>query len=172
MRQIWVFRPGRPDSHPKGVALTATTPKAITKLNNMIPKRDTEGMHAMKIKTLTLAVVAGLALAASAQAQYITGGQYLNNLSTIAGGYGGWSSANIYQTATGVEVDNAVGASYGGNYNVISTNPNFTQTLNANDTAIQLTITLNGPSPQNFQWFSPGQLVLNDANSPNSGPWY
>ena len=40
--------------------MTAKTPKAETTINDIIPKRDTEGMHAMKIKALTLAVAAGL----------------------------------------------------------------------------------------------------------------
>jgi hypothetical protein len=122
-------------------------------------------LKTMKTKLITLfALAAGLV---SVQAQYITGGQYLQN-ATTGGGYGGWGSATYNYTATGIEVDNAAAGQYGGAYFVINSG---VQTLNAADTELQLTFTLNG-NPANFNWFSPGQLVLNDANSPNSGPWY
>ena len=103
----------------------------------------------------------------SAQAQYITGGQYLQN-ATTTGGYGGWGSATYNYTSTGIEVDNATSGEYGGAYFVINSG---VQTLNPDDTELLLTFTLNG-DPTQFNWFSPGQLVLNDANSPNSGPFY
>jgi hypothetical protein len=105
----------------------------------------------------------------SAQAQYMTGGQYLS-FDTSGGGYLGWANppTTIMNTPTGIEIDTAVGG-YGGCYFVIA-GANV-QTLNPADTQIKLTLTLNG-DPNNFVWFSPGQLVLNDNNAPNAGPWY
>lgn len=103
----------------------------------------------------------------SAHAQYITGGQYLQN-ATTSGGYGGWASATYNYTSTGIEVDNATAGQYGGAYFPITSG---VQTLNPADTELILMFTLNG-NPANFNWFSPGQLVLNDANTPNSGPFY
>ena len=138
----------------------------------------------MKLNTPTrqlvtaLAVVGALALASSTQAQYITGGQYLDNVSAPSP-YGGWSSATILQTPTGIEVQAPVGGGYGGAYFVI--NGPAVQTLNPADTQVQLTITINGDvSPSTpYVYFSPGQLVLNDDlplptqfnyNMPYSGP--
>lgn len=126
----------------------------------------------MKIKSMfqlryALTVFAA-ATGLSAQAQYITGGQYLQNTTAPGPGYGGWGSATFNYTSTGIEVDNAVSGQYGGAYFVINSG---TQTLNPADTLLELTFTLNG-DPTQFNWFSPGQLVLNDANSPSTGPWY
>jgi len=135
----------------------------------------------MKRRGLTkqsLAVLAGLALAVSTQAQYITGDQYLDNVAN-GGAYGGWSGATITQTPTGIEVQAPVSGGYGGCYFTI--NGPAVQTLNANDTQVQLTITINGDvSPSTpYVYFSPGQLVLNDDlplptafyyNEPYSGP--
>lgn len=118
----------------------------------------------LKFALTAFATAAGLI---SAQAQYITGGQYLQN-ATTGGGYGGWGSATYTYTSTGIDVGNATSGQYGGAYFVINSG---TQTLNASDTQLLLTFTLNG-DPTQFNWFSPGQLVLNDANTPNSGPWY
>jgi len=114
-----------------------------------------------------LAVVAGLTFAGSTQAQYITGGQYLNNVSAPSA-YGGWAGATITQTPTGIEVQTPDNTDYGGAYFVI--NLPAVQTMNTNDTAVQLTITINGDvSPSTpYVYFSPGQLVLND----NVGPYY
>jgi hypothetical protein len=117
----------------------------------------------MKLKALTkqsvtvLAVVAGLTLAVSTQAQYITGGQYLQN-ATTGGGYGGWSSATFTYTPTGIEVQAPVSGGYGGAYFVINSG---VQTINPAATEVQLTLTVNG-DPNPYIWFSPGQLVLND----------
>ena len=138
----------------------------------------------MKRKALTkhvvrlLAVAAGLTLAASSQAQYITGGQYLNNV-TLNGTYGDWTGATINQTATGIEVQAPSAGGYGGANFVI--NAGNVQTMNAADTEVQLTITINGDvSPSTpYVYFSAGQLVLNDDlppptqfnyNEPYSGP--
>src|ERR1700691_5260698 len=49
----------------------------------------------------------------SAQAQYITGGQYLQN-ATTSGGYGGWAGAAYNYTSTGIEVQSADNSDYGG----------------------------------------------------------
>ena len=135
----------------------------------------------MRLKVLTkqlLAVVAGLALAISTQAQdYATGDQYLDNL-TPTGPYPGWTgtpnppAAMVTVGATGVEVVNPVANGYGGEY--FSANTPATVS-NPNDTELQLTVTVNG-NPNNYQWFSPGQLVINDSsgiyyyNMPYSGP--
>jgi PEP-CTERM motif len=118
----------------------------------------------LKYALTAFATAAGLL---SAHAQYITGGQYIQN-TTTSGGYGGWASATYAYTPTGIEVDNAASGQYGGAYFVINSG---TQTLNADDTQLLLTFTLNG-DPTQFNWFSPGQLVINDANTPNGGPWY
>ena len=114
----------------------------------------------MKRRALTkqlLAVVAGLALAASTQAQYITGGQYLQNVSA-GGTWGSWPSGTITYTPTGIEVQAPVSGGYGGGYFVINSG---VQTLNANDTAVQLTLTVNG-DPNAYAWFSTSPLTLND----------
>jgi hypothetical protein len=122
----------------------------------------------MKLKAITkqlvtmLAVTAGLSLAGSTQAQYITGGQYLQN-ATTGGGYGGWASATYNYTATGIEVQTPDITDYGGAYFVINSG---TQTLSTSDTEVQLTFTVNG-NPANYAWFSPGQLVLNDYETPS-----
>ena len=112
----------------------------------------------MKHLVTVLAVAAGLTLGASTQAQYITGGQYLSDV-TPSGSYGGWAGATFTQTPTGIEVQAPVSGGYGGAYFVI--NAGSVQTLNAADTQVQLTLTVNG-DPNNYVWFSPGQLVLND----------
>jgi len=134
----------------------------------------------MKRRALTkqlLVVVAALTLAISTQAQYITGSQYLNNV-TPSGPYGAWAAAGatISQTPTGIEVQAPTNGGYGGCNFVISNS--FVQTMNAADTQVQLTITVNG-NINNWVYFSPGQLVLNDDlppptaffyNQPYSGP--
>ncbi len=124
-----------------------------------------------------LAVVTGLTLAGSTQAQYVTGGQYLSNVSSN-GSYGDWApggGAAISFTSTGIEVVAPTNGGYGGCNFVINSG---VQTLNAADTSVQLTITVNG-NINNWVYFSPGQLVLNDDlppptqfnyNMPYSGP--
>jgi PEP-CTERM motif len=121
-----------------------------------------------------LAVASCLIVGYSAQAQYMTGGQYLQfDPGGNPSGYGGWANppngpTSYANTATGIEIDNAI-AGYGGCYFVVPAAD--VTTLNPADTVIKLTLTLNG-DPSNFQWFSPGQLVLNDNNAPSAGPWY
>jgi hypothetical protein len=119
----------------------------------------------MRLKVLTkqlLAVLAGLALAGSTQAQYVTGGQYLQNATNSGGGYDGWSGATFSYTPTGIEVQAPTNGGYGGAYFVINSG---VQVMNANDTEVQLTITVNGDI-NNWVYFSPGQLVLNDDLPP------
>jgi len=124
----------------------------------------------MKINSLTLAVVAGLALTLSTQAQQITGDTYLNNVSW-SGGYNGWSSATSTQIPIGIEVVGPISAGYGGEY--FSLNSPVT-ILNPNATELQLTLTVNGDA-SGYVWFSDGQLVINDSsgiyyyNMPYSG---
>jgi len=124
-----------------------------------------------------LAVVAGLTLASSTQAQYVTGGQYLSNV-TSNGAYGDWASgggAVISYTPTGIEVQAPTNGGYGGCNFVINSG---VQTLNPLDNQVRLYITVNG-NINNWVYFSPGQLVLNDDlppptqfnyNEPYSGP--
>ncbi len=114
-----------------------------------------------------LAVFAMMAGLMSAQAQYITGGQFLQN-ATTSGGYNGWAGATYNYTSTGIEVQNADNTDYGGAYFVINSG---VQTLNPADTELLLTFTLNG-NAASYNYFSPGQLVLNDNNAPHSGPWF
>ncbi len=120
-----------------------------------------------------LALTGGLALITTAQAQYINSGQYLQYDPSLndpsASSYGGWGPASFLNTPTGIEVDGAIGGNYGGSYFVLPV-ADLT-TLNASDTQIQLTLTLNG-DPNTFNWFSPGQLVFNDNNTPNAGAFY
>jgi len=124
-----------------------------------------------------LAVTAGLTLAISTQAQdYLNGDQYLDNV-TPTGPYPGWTgtpnppAAMVTVGATGVEVVNPVANGYGGEYFSANTPATIS---NPNDTELQLTVTVNG-DPNNYQWFSPGQLVINDSsgiyyyNMPYSG---
>jgi hypothetical protein len=131
----------------------------------------------MKRRALTkqlLAVVAGLTLAISSQAQdYATGDQYLDNV-TPTGPYNGWAGtppATVNVGATGIEVVNPTTNGYGGEY--FSANTPATVS-NPNDTALQLTLTVNGDA-SGYVWFSPGQLVINDSsgiyyyNEPYSG---
>lgn len=117
-----------------------------------------------KFALTVFALAAGLG---SAHAQYITGGQYLQN-ATTSGGYNGWAGATYNYTSTGIEVQNLDNSDYGGAYFVINSG---VQTLSAADTQLILTFTLNG-NPASYNYFSPGQLVLNDANTPNSGPYF
>ena len=131
-------------------------------------------MHDMKIKCLTLAVVAGLALAISTQAQdYVNGSQYLTGV-TPTSPYNGWAGsppATVTLTPTGVEVANPIANGYGGEYFIINS-PLLIS--NPNDTQLQLTLTVNG-SAAPYVWFSDGQLVMNDSsgiyyyNMPYSG---
>jgi hypothetical protein len=120
----------------------------------------------MKLKGIThqfvtvLAVTAGLTLALATQAQYITGDKYLDHCSTVAG-WGSYAIINsgINFTPTGIEMQAPVSGGYGGANFVIDTGN--IQTFNPADTAVQLTITLNG-DPTPYIWFSPGQIVLTD----------
>jgi len=129
----------------------------------------------MKLKTLTrhlvtaLAMAGALALASSTQAQYITGGQYLDNVTIPGPAYGGWAAGTITQTPTGIEVQAPVSGGYGGCYFVI--NGPAVQTLNPAATEIQLTLTVNGDATP-YVWFSPGQLVLNDDLPPPTAFYY
>ena len=128
----------------------------------------------MKSKGLALAVVAGLALAISTQAQdYVNGDTYLDNVSTTSP-YNGWAQsppATVTLLPTGVEVANPIANGYGGEYFIINS-PILIS--NPNDTALQLTLTVNG-SAAPYVWFSDGQLVINDSsgiyyyNMPYSG---
>lgn len=119
----------------------------------------------MKRRALTkqlLAVVAGLALAASTQAQYINGDQYLDNVSATSP-YNGWAgspAATVTVGATGVEVVNPVANGYGGEYFSINS-PLLI--ANANATSLQLTLTVNGDA-SGYNWFSDGNLVINDSS--------
>ncbi|HEY1787815.1 MAG TPA: PEP-CTERM sorting domain-containing protein [Verrucomicrobiae bacterium] len=131
---------------------------------NQISPNTTSMMRHFKCALTVLAAAAGLT---TAQAQYVSGGQYIQN-TTTSGGYGGWGSATYNYTSTGIEVDNATAGQYGGAYFVVNSG---VQALNSVDTQLLLTFTLNGDATQ-FNWLSPGQLVLNDNNSPNSGPYY
>jgi PEP-CTERM motif-containing protein len=131
----------------------------------------------MKLSALTkqlLVVVAGLTLAASTQAQYATGDQYLDNV-TPTGPYNGWAgtpNATVTVGATGVEVVNPAANGYGGEYFSANT-PATVSSPTA--TELQLTLTING-STNGYNYFSPGQLVVNDSsgtyyyNMPYSGP--
>jgi hypothetical protein len=127
----------------------------------------------MKRRALTkqlLAVVAGLALAASTQAQYATGDQYLDNV-TPTGPYNGWSASTVTVGPTGVEVVAPISGGYGGEY--FSANAPATVS-NPGALSLQLTLTVNGDA-SGYVWFSPGQLVINDSsgiyyyNMPYSG---
>ena len=62
---------------------------------------------------VTAAVASGLAMAASAQAQGITGPQYLSNIdpSTINSISGAWNAGTFTETPTGLEVSGAPGGS-------------------------------------------------------------
>jgi len=123
--------------------------------------------------TTALAVAGGLAMVSSTQAQYLNGSQYLQFDPTAnPSGYGGWGPATFLNTPTGIEIDGAIGGggNYGGAYFVLP-NPAGLPILNAADTQIVLTLTLNG-DPTTFNWFSPGQLVINDANAPTAGPFF
>ncbi len=55
---------------------------------------------------------------------------------------------------------NPISAGYGGEYFSINTPVTIS---NPNDTALQLTLTVNG-DPSGYVWFSPGQLVINDSS--------
>ena len=123
----------------------------------------------MKRRALTkqlLVVVAGLALAASTQAQYVNGDPYLDNVSPTSP-YNGWAGsppATVTVGPTGVEVANPIANGYGGEYFSANT-PALVS--NPNATSLQLTLTVNG-NAAGYVWFSPGQLVINDS----SGTYY
>jgi PEP-CTERM motif-containing protein len=118
-----------------------------------------------------LAVVVGLALASSAQAQTIT----LDSNLVPTGPYNGWNGsppATVTPGPTGIEVVNPAANGYGGEY--FSATVPYT-VLNPLATSLQLTLTING-STNGYNWFSPGQLVINDSSGiyyygmPYSGP--
>ena len=119
----------------------------------------------MKRRALTkqlLAVVAGLALAASTQAQYINGDQYLDNVSPTSP-YNGWAGsppATVTVGSTGVEVVNPTANGYGGEYFSINSPVVI---ANPSATSLQLTLTVNGDA-SGYNWFSDGQLVINDSS--------
>jgi len=121
----------------------------------------------MTIKSLTLAVVAGLALAISTQAQNVTEGNYLTDISTGAL-YGAWSSATITWTPTGMEVQSPVANGYGSGYFIV----NSPQLANANDNALALTLTINTANPLNYNWFGPQPVILNDDLPPPTSYTY
>ena len=118
-----------------------------------------------------LAVVVGLALASSTQAQTIT----LDSNLVPTGPYNGWAGippATVTVGPTGVEVVNPYANGYGGEY--FSATVPYTVS-NPLATSLQLTLTING-STNGYNWFSPGQLVINDSSGiyyygmPYSGP--
>jgi hypothetical protein len=118
-----------------------------------------------------LAVVVGLALASSTQAQTIT----LDSNLVPTGPYNGWNGsppATVTPGPTGIEVVNPAANGYGGEY--FSATVPYTVS-NPLATSLQLTLTING-STNGYNWFSPGQLVINDSSGiyyygmPYSGP--
>ena len=128
----------------------------------------------MKRRAVTkqlLAVVAGLALAASTQAQTIN----LDSNLVPTGPYAGWAGtppATVTPGPTGIEVVNSDTNGYGGEY--FSATVPYTVS-NPLATELQLTLTING-STNGYNYFSPGQLVINDSSGiyyygmPYSGP--
>ncbi len=117
------------------------------------------------------AVVVGLALASSTQAQTIT----LDTNLVPTGPYNGWAGtppATVTPGPTGIEVVNSDTNGYGGEY--FSATVPYTVS-NPLATTLQLTLTING-STNGYNYFSPGQLVINDSsgiyyyNMPYSGP--
>src|ERR1017187_8236724 len=122
-----------------------------------------------------LAVVVGLALASSTQAQTIT----LDSNLVPTGPYNGWAGSPnpppaivTYPLGGGIEVVNPAANGYGGEY--FSATVPYTVS-NPTATSLQLTLTING-STNGYNWFSPGQLVINDSSGiyyygmPYSGP--
>jgi hypothetical protein len=121
-----------------------------------------------------LAVMAGLALAGSTQAQTIT----LDSNLVPTGPYNGWAGspnpppATVTPGPTGIEVVNPAANGYGGEY--FSATVPYTVS-NPLATTLQLTLTING-STNGYNYFSPGQLVINDSSGiyyysmPYSGP--
>jgi len=129
----------------------------------------------MKRRAVTkqlLAVVAGLALAASTQAQTIN----LDSNLVQTGPYAGWAGSPpaivTYPLGGGIEVVNSDTNGYGGEY--FSATVPYTVS-NPLATELQLTLTINGPT-NGYNYFSPGQLVINDSSGiyyygmPYSGP--
>jgi hypothetical protein len=119
-----------------------------------------------------LAVVVGLALASSTQAQTIT----LDSNLVQTGPYAGWAGTPpaivTYPLGGGIEVVNSDTSGYGGEY--FSATVPYTVS-NPLATELQLTLTINGPT-NGYNYFSPGQLVINDSSGiyyygmPYSGP--
>ncbi len=113
-------------------------------------------------------VTAGLVIANLAQAQYVTGTQYLSNIdpSTLSTGpnavYPNWNDANttITSLATGLEVANVGNAEGGALYYALS--PSQVQTLNVNDAFATLTLTVNGGNQADYVW-NGLTLILNDS---------
>lgn len=117
-----------------------------------------------------IAVVGGLAISSSAQAQAVTGTPYLSNIdpSTLntapSATYANWNTANyagvvFTSQSTGLEVSSG---GYGSLYYVIPAGE--VQTLNTADTIATLTFTVNSPSVADVSWIGT-PFVLND----NSG---
>jgi hypothetical protein len=119
---------------------------------------------------LILAVLtSGLAAISTAQAQYITGHQYLDNIYPGGGGalYGSWNSANVSQTPTGLRVQSS---GYGSGYFII--NGPDVQAINPLATQFQLTLTVGG-NANDYNWVSPSPVILNDdLPAPTSFTYY
>ena len=124
--------------------------------------------------TTAMMVTTSLVIANLAQAQSVTGTQYLSNIdpSTLTTApnavYGNWTDANttISSIATGLEVANVGNGSgspeTGALYYQLS--PSQLQTLSANDAFATFTITVNGGDQADYVWGGM-TLILNDSKS-------
>jgi hypothetical protein len=106
--------------------------------------------------TVALAVAGGLAMAGSAQAQSVADFSAISP-GSITALYPSWDTATITSQPTGLEV-NAVG--YGSLYDSLSS----PVTMNANDTMVTLTFTVNSPDVSSISWIGT-PFAIND----NSG---
>ena len=107
-------------------------------------------------------VGSALALAATAQAQYVTGTQYLSNLPTPTALYAGWATATVSTESTGLRIQSS---GYGSGYWVI--NAPDVQTIDSSSAEVRLTLTLND-TPSDYNWVGVTAILHDDLPDPTS----
>jgi hypothetical protein len=132
--------------------------------------------------TTALAVAGGLIIANSVQAQYITGDQYLDNLSVAGDFVANWNASAESVGATGI-TENTLGSGYGGfGYNSVVIPVGLQQVFNPNDNKIIYTFTINGPTPvvdtggagntNAWGWFGARLTIADSIGGESGANWY
>jgi hypothetical protein len=119
---------------------------------------------------ISLMLAGGLTLVSQAQAQYVTGTQYLSNMdpSFPAPGakYPSWATATVTTNATGLRVQSS---GYGSGYYVIP-GPQV-QTINPSATQVRLQFTVGGTAAD-YNWVGTPFILNDDSGSYTYGGLY